>query len=168
MGRMSVKENKTKYQIIREELGLSRERASDLLGWITPERIEKIENEKVPPHPEEILEMSKAYKKPDLCNYYCSNTCPIGKKYVPEIKTKDLSQIILQMLASLNTAQKKQERLIEITSDGSINTDEIRDFIYIQEELERISVTVEALQLWTERMLATGIIDKDTYNSLKK
>ena len=30
--------------------------------------------------------MSKKYKQPDLCNYYCSQECPIGKQYVPEIQ----------------------------------------------------------------------------------
>ena len=42
MGRASIKENKTPYQIAREELGLSREKASELLESIPPERIEKI------------------------------------------------------------------------------------------------------------------------------
>ena len=45
MGRISTKENKTVYQISREALGYSREKASEVLGWISPERIEKIENE---------------------------------------------------------------------------------------------------------------------------
>lgn len=41
MGRTSTKENKTSYQLIREELGLTREKASELLETIAPERIEK-------------------------------------------------------------------------------------------------------------------------------
>ncbi|MBR6770179.1 MAG: XRE family transcriptional regulator, partial [Lachnospiraceae bacterium] len=92
MGRLSVKENKNIYQLRREELGLSRDKASEILRTIPPERIEKIENEKSLPHPGEILVMSEGYKTPDLCNYYCSNECPIGKQYVPEVKIKDLSQ----------------------------------------------------------------------------
>lgn len=167
MGRVSVKENKTQYQLFREELGLSREAASELLGWISPDRIEKIENEKSLPHPDEVLEMSVAYKTPRLCNHYCANVCPIGQEYVPEVKVKDLSQIVLEMLASLNSIQKRKDRLIEITADGEISDDEIEDFIRIQEELERISITVETLQLWSERMLATGAIDVDTYKAHK-
>lgn len=62
---------------------------------------------------------------------------------------------------------KKQERLIEITADGNIDKNEIRDFIKIQEELERISITVEALQLWTEQMLADNIINKEIYEEIK-
>ena len=55
------------------------------------------------------------------------------------------------MLASLNAMQRKQERLIEITSDGEIQEDELRDFRAIQNELEKISITVETLQLWAEK-----------------
>lgn len=168
MGRVSVKENKNMYQLRREELGLSREKASELLGTMPPERIEKIESEKSLPHPDEVLLMSEAYKLPNLCNHYCANECPIGKQYVPEIKIKDLSQIVLEMLASLNSMHKKQERLIEITADGRIEGDEIKDFIHIQEELEKISITVETLQLWSEQMLANGAIDIEAYKAWKK
>lgn len=167
MGKVSVKENKKPYQMRREELGLSREKASELLGAIPPERIEKIENEKSLPHPDEVLAMSEAYKMPALCNYYCANECPIGKEYVPEVKVKDLSQIVLEMLSSLNAMHRKQERLIEITADGLIEGDEIKDFVHIQEELEKISITVETLQLWSEQMLANNQIDIEAYNSYK-
>ena len=167
MARVSTKENKNIYHTTRENLGLTREAASDLLESISPERIEKIENERSMPHPDEILIMADKYKRPDLCNYYCANQCPIGQQYVPEIKVKDLSQIVLEMLASLNSMNKQKERLIEITVDGEITGDEIEDFIYIQQELERISIAVETLQLWSERMLATGMIDQQRYNAYK-
>lgn len=167
MARVSTKENKNIYQKTREELRLTRETASELLESITPERIEKIENERSFPHPDEVLIMSEKYKKPELCNYYCANQCPIGQQYVPEIKSKDLSQIVLEMLASLNAMNRQRERLIEITVDGKISGDELADFIKIQEELERISITVETLQLWAERMVATGNIDADQYKVCK-
>lgn len=167
MGRASVKENKNRYQLAREELGLSREKASDLLGTIPAERIEKIENEKSLPHPDEVLVMSQKYKKPSLCNYFCSNDCPIGREYVPEVQIKELSAIVIEMLASLNSVNKTRDRLIEIAADGVISDDEIDDFIQIQNELERISITVETLQLWSEKMLANGIIDADQYYARK-
>ena len=163
MGRGSTKENKNKYQLAREELGLSREKASELLEIIPPERIEKIENQRSVPHPDEVLILSQKYRKPSLCNYYCSNECPIGKQYVPEVQIKELSAIVIEMLASLNSVNKTKDRLIEIAADGVISDDEIDDFIHIQEDLERISVTVETLQLWAEKMLANGVIDPDQY-----
>ena len=163
MARVSTKENKNIYQLTREALHLTREAASELLESIPPERIEKIENERSLPHPDEVLTMAEKYKQPGLCNYYCANQCPIGQEYVPEVKIKDLSQIVLEMLASLNAMNKQKDRLIEITADGVISDDEMEDFIFIREELERISIAVETLQLWSERMLATGAIDAERY-----
>lgn len=168
MARVSTKENKNVYHQARENMGLTRDKASELLEWISADRIEKIENERSMPNPDEVLTMADKYKRPSLCNHYCSNQCPIGQQYVPEIKIKDLSQIVLEMLASLNSMNKRKERLIEITADGVIDNDELDDFIFIQEELERISITVETLQLWAERMLATGAIDPEQYNARKK
>ena len=167
MGRVSNKENKNVYFEARESMKLSREKASELLESIPPERIERIENEKLMPHPDEILIMAEKYKRPDLCNFYCANQCSIGKQYVPEIKIKELSQIVLEMLASLNSMQKRKDRLIEISADGQIDRDEIEDFIFIQEELERISITVETLRLWSEKMIANGMIDEAEYMKYK-
>ena len=167
MGRISTKENKTLYQKSREKLELSREKASELTE-IEPYRIERIENEKIQPSPWDIVAMASAYKEPQLCNHYCANECPIGMKYVPEVQIKDLAQVVLEMLASLNSMNRRQERLIEITVDGIIKDEELEDFINIQTELERISMTVETLKFWTERMIATVKIDLKIYNELLK
>ena len=165
MPKVSNKENKNVYFQRREELKLTRDQASELLESIPPERIEKIENERVEPHPEEILIMAQKYKSPELCNYYCSNQCPIGKRYVPEVKIQALSQIVLKMVDSLNTVQDSQRRFIGITADGVIDDTEIDDFVNIQEQLEKISVAVEALQLWTEQMIANGVMDMEKYEA---
>ncbi len=161
------------YKELRKELKMSRDEVCDYisendLGYFTTERLERIENGKFPIHPEEVMLLSKVYKKPSLCNYYCSNECEIGKNYVPEIKVKDLEKIILSMVASLNSMKKSQERLIEITADGIIDDEELKDFVFIQKELERISITVESLQLWTEQMVANEKINIEKYNELKE
>ena len=163
MGRASTKQNKNRYQLIREELGLTREKAEALLETVSADRIEKMESGKCMPYPDEVRTMAEKYSRPSLCNFYCSNECPIGREYVPEVKMKELSAIVLEMLASLNAVDKKKDRLIEITADGRIDGDEIGDFIAIQQELERISVTVETLQLWAEKMLLSGQIDRSMY-----
>jgi hypothetical protein len=167
MGRISTKEFKTVYQSARDELDLSREKASELTG-LEPYRIERIENEKMEETPWDVVAMANAYEKPELCNYYCSNKCPIGRKYTPEIEIKDLSQVVLELLANLNSARKSQEMLIDITADGTIEQDELEDFVHIQKELEKISITVETLQLWVEKMMAKGKIDVCKYNELMK
>ena len=158
------------YKSIRKEHDMTRDEVCDVaidLGKpLQPERLERIENGKLEIHPEEVMLLSEIYGEPTLCNHYCSKECPIGQKYVPEIKVKDLAQIVLEMLSSLNSMKKSQERLIEITADGKISDDEIQDFVFIQKELERISITVETLQLWVEQMIAEDKIDKEKYEKL--
>lgn len=165
MGKASVKENKNRYFQAREDLNLTRAEASERLEVISEDRLEKIENERIAPQPYDVLAMAKGYNKPSLCNYYCSHQCPIGQEYVPEVQMKELSSIVLEMLASLNSVHKEKDRLIEIAADGQISGDEIGDFIHIQRELEKISITVETLQLWTEKMLASGRIDREQYRA---
>ena len=160
MGRRSTKENKTPYQISREELGLTRDGAEELLQYISADRIEKIESGRSLPHPEEILTMAECYKNPALCNYYCSHECPIGQEHVPEIKLKELSQITLEVLASLNAMEKEKNRLIEITVDGVISSEEIKDFEKIQEQLSQIAIAIDSLQLWVQKAVAEGKIEK--------
>ena len=168
MGKRSTRENKNIYQLSREEAGLTREKAAEALEFISADRIEKIESEKSAPHPEEILAMAQVYKKPVLCNHYCSRGCPIGKEYVPEIEVKELAQITLEMLASLNSVEKEKNRLIEITSDGVLSEDEYEDFAAIQDKLEKISITADALQLWVQNKIAQGGIDQKKLDSFRK
>ena len=160
----------TIYKKIRKDRNLTRDEVCDNAlssgSPIQPERLERIENGKFPITPHEVMLLSEIYGEPTLCNHYCSRECPIGEKYVPEIKVKDLTQIVLEMLSSLNSMKKNQERLIEITADGIIDDDEIRDFIYIQKKLEKISITVETLQLWVEQMLASDKINIEKYNEI--
>lgn len=158
MGRSSTKENKNIYQQSRENASLTREAAAEKLEFISASKIEKIEYEKTLPHPEEVLAMAKCYKDPSLCNYYCSHECPIGQEYVPEVSFKELSQITLEMLASLNALEKEKNRLIEITVDGVISEDELNDFKKIQTQLSQISLAIDSLQLWVEKALIDGKI----------
>ncbi len=160
MGRRSTKENKNLYQLSREELGLTRDGAEELLQFISADRIEKIESGRSLPHPDEILAMAEGYKNPALCNYYCSHECPIGQEHVPEIKMKELSQITLEMLASLNAMEKEKNRLIEITVDGHIAPEEMKDFEKIQEQLSQIAMAIDSLQLWVQKAVAEGKIEK--------
>lgn len=170
MGKMSVKKNKNIYQQVRESLGLSRAAAARLMEaeGMTEYRLVKIEDETVTVQPEDVYAMSKGYNAPHLCNHYCAKDCRIGQEYVPEVVLKDnIHEIIVNMVVSLDTMNGKKARLMEILADGKIGDDELDDFIYIQKELDRVSVTVEALQLWCEKMMGEGKIDKEKYEKRK-
>lgn len=163
MGRKSTKENKNIYFESRDIAGLTREDAADKIG-ISTSRLERIEYDQSYPVPEEIVEMAEHYKNPSLCNYFCSHDCRIGKDNVPEVHTKELSQITLEMLTTMNTLRKEQDRFMEITVDGEISEDEIPDFLRIQDELKKMSLAIESLKLWVDNTVASGKIDK---NALK-
>ena len=165
MGKRSIKKDKNIYQLSREELELTREKASERMEFISADRIEKIESGKSLPHPDEILAMAECYKKPSLCNYFCSHECQIGQQYVPEIKEKALSQIVLEMLSLLNSVEEEKNRFIEITADGIVSEDEAEDFVNIQDKLKKISQSVYSLQLWVESMIANGNMDKEMLSS---
>lgn len=168
MAKQDNRKNKKKnaYLQRRMELNLSREKASELLESIPPERIERIENEKVTIHPDEVLIMAEKYKMPSLCNNYCANDCPIGQQYVPEIKVNNLSQIVMEMVVALNKVQTNKDRLMEITVDGKITDDELVEFVNIQKELQKISITIDTLKLWTEEMVISGNINTEKYKEL--
>ena len=168
MGRRSTRENKNIYLTSREDADMTRAEASEALGFISESRLEKIESEKTAAHPEDILAMSKAYKRPDLCNYYCTHECPIGMVQVPEVKSKGLSQIVLSVLSTLNTLDREKDRLIEITEDEKITDDELPDFARIQDQLDKISQTVESLKLWVNQTIIDGGIDREKLEKLRK
>ena len=156
MGRKSNKEDKSVYQEYREKLDLTREKASELMEFISPAKLEKIENGKVSIQPEDVIAMAQCYKAPELCNYYCSQECPIGQQYVPEIKVKDLAQIAIETLNSLNRMSKEKDRLLEIVEDGQVTPDEYKDFFEIKKTLEKIAFSVDTLQLWVDKSIADG------------
>ena len=168
MGRKSVKENKSIYQLLREEQNWSREEAAARLEFISADRIAKIEGGRAQALPGEVIRMSQVYGQPSLCNHFCTKECEIGARYVPGIKSDTaLSQIVLELLNSLNSLQQGRDRLIEISVDGTIEYSEIPDFIMIQNELKNISVTVQSLQFWVEKKLTDGKINRSLYQQMK-
>lgn len=154
------------YREVRDSLGLTREQASELLETIEPAKIERIESEKQLPSPEDVMIMAEKYREPNIRNYYCANQCPMGQHFVPKIKFNDLEKTVLKLVASLNAMNAKKDKLIEIAEDGIISDNEMMDFISIQKDLEKVSLAVSALELWTEKMMSSGLIDIEKYKEL--
>lgn len=161
MGRKSTKENKNIYQEARELLGWSREKAADEImkienskySYLDKYKLVKLEEESVKIQPEDIAALSKAYNMPELRNDYCCHRCGIGKIDTPEVTYKDnVHEILVNMAVSLESVNAKKTRLMEILADGVVDSDEIKDLNLILEELEKISMTIEAIQLWCEKM----------------
>ena len=166
MGKKSIKEDKNIYQLCREDLELSRAKAAEMMTAVSAAQIEKIENGKEPT-PYEIVQMADCYKKPQLCNYYCSHRCAIGARYVPEVEVSELPNIILETIASLNDINPLTARLIQIARDGEISDDEIPDFARISCKLDEISMAVDSLNLWVEKTIAENRINEELLNTEK-
>ena len=60
------------------------------------------------------------------------------------------------MAVSLESVNAKKLRLMEILADGKVDDAEISDLNKILDELEKISMTIEAIQLWCEKMKLLG------------
>ena len=131
-------------------------------------RIEKIEYELLEPTPYDIIQMADCYKRPDLCNYYCSHRCAIGDRYVPEIEVSELSNIILETIASLNEINPLTSRLIQIARDGKITDDEIKDFAFISKKLDEVSLAIDSLNLWVDKTASEHNINAELLNEEKK
>ena len=155
MGRASIKKNKNRYQLAREAAGLTREKASEVTG-ITVTQIVRIENEKAYPHPYDILAMAKGYKKPSLCNYFCSEECELGKRRVDSVPLMELPQVVMGILDSINTLEQRKSCLIRLSADGKITATESSEFYRVLSELDRLSDLTDALKLWCETMVAEG------------
>ncbi len=162
-----AKENTTLYLAKRKELGWSREYAAEQLG-ISDDKLERIENEKQLPNPQDVLIMSDVYKAPELCNYYCSRDCEIGQLYVPRIPDTELPGIILRLMASIYETRDIEKLLVKITADEAIDDTEVEDLAQAQYTLEQLSIMIEALQLCVERKIDQGEISKTLYDAAYK
>ncbi|MBQ3786998.1 MAG: helix-turn-helix domain-containing protein [Lachnospiraceae bacterium] len=157
MGKKSVKTDKTIYQITREEAGMTRAAVADATnGVLSESRLEKIEGSLQSAQPEDAILMANVYRKPELCNYYCTKECPIGKKYVPSVETvHDLPQITMELLSNLNSLNRDKERIIDIAADGKISEDERDDFEDFRKHLAEMSMAIESLKLWADREISS-------------
>ena len=154
MGRKSTKENKSIWQTTREDLGLTREKAGELVPGFSPERIEKIENGRTQIQPEDVILLAEHYRAPSLLNYYCCNECPIGETQVIRAESKELTQIAVETLNAVNQMDRIKNRLLEIAEDGQVRKDEYEDFMKIKGVLDRIAQSVSNLRLWMDAQIA--------------
>ena len=74
MGKQSTRENKTIYQLCREEKELTREKASELMAGVSSSRIEKIEYETQEPTPYDVVQMADCYN----ARIFVITTAPIN------------------------------------------------------------------------------------------
>jgi len=141
------------YMDARLKAGItSREKAVALLPF-EKSTLDRIESNKRTPEPYEVLAMSEVYGRPQLILHYCSNECPIGRKYSNHVKEKCLTESVLSLIKELNDVKRMKERLIEIAADGQIDAEEKPDWDCIMKELDDLAREIETLRWWARSQL---------------
>lgn len=128
----------------------SREKAAEQLG-IDRTRLARIELGSVNPFPDEVDAMARVYNSPELCNYYCSTDCPIGRNTVKRVQLDDFDRLSLKVLGALRDVGDLRDALIEVSEDGVVHDYEMDKFNSILESLDKIATTAQALSIWARK-----------------
>lgn len=142
MGRKSLRKDKSIYQKSGERASLTRRQASEQLGFLSENRIEKIESGKSQIQPAEVLAMETVYHDPLLINHHCTKNCLIGMKTVPAIRKRALSETVLDLLLQKNRLDKQMENLMESVcseADSEESRKVIEEVIRTASKIGRIS-----------------------------
>lgn len=141
------------YIKARKDKGFSREQAVDAMSnAMSPDRLQRLENGKVALQPQDVLAMSKAYNMPELRNHYCTNNCPIGKEYIPEIEMcTNIYELLVNITLLIETAYNDRFKLLEKLAQGKAPAFDDNEFYIIQDNLDKLSACIEALQIWYEK-----------------
>ena len=126
-----------------QELGIRREK---LLHIEQTDSRKEMED----PSPEEVVIMAREYDAPELCNYYCTKQCPIGKG-TPTLIHDNLNEISTRLMNALHFLQGADDKIYKILEDGKITDDERRDLKQIIETLNKISYSASSLELWAKK-----------------
>lgn len=161
MSKTATKAADNMYYIARYEASendeslSSREKAAEQLG-IDRTRLARIELGSVSPFPDEVAAMARVYNCPELCNYFCSTDCPIGRGTVKRVEMDDFDRLSLKVLGALKDVGALRDSLIEISEDGKVNDCEREEFNEILESLEKIATTAQALSIWARKNISNG------------
>ncbi len=125
------------------------ETAQDIV-YIERTKLLAIESNDKIPDPDDVVSMAKVYDAPELCNYYCTKQCPIGKGE-PTLIYEDLNEISVRLMTALHMLQNANDTIYRILEDGRIDEDEKRDFANVIETLKKLSYSADSLELWAKK-----------------
>lgn len=156
MGKKATKAADNIYCMARYEAAecderfASREKASEVMG-IDRTKLARIELGNVTPYPDEVVSMANAYNAPEICNAYCAEECPIGKRTVKKVVMDDFDRLSLKMLGSLKNVDEVMGNLIAISEDGIVDANEVESFNEILDSLDKIATSAQALKIWAQK-----------------
>lgn len=132
------------------EVLCSRDMASERTG-IDRKRLQRIEIGTLDPYPEEVMLMADEYHAPELCNYHCTHSCPIGRRMVPVADLYELDRLCVRFLHAVEGMRGKGEMLLAIAEDGKLSPEEMPSLLEIVEAANKVSAVGYALRIYLEK-----------------
>ncbi|EGT4532611.1 XRE family transcriptional regulator [Clostridioides difficile] len=133
------------YQISRENVKLTQEKASELLD-ISVESIRAYENDKRIPNNQVVARMICIYKNKLLGYEHVRKSTEAGIMFLPELKIKSLSSIALKLHKEIKDYLKKEDDFIDIVEDDVIEEHEEIVWNTTMKELDAIFEAILALK----------------------
>lgn len=130
----------------------SREGAAEETG-IERTRLARIEGGVLIPYPEEVWMMAQTYGAPQLCNYYCSNLCPLGQKTITPCELLQIDRLTVTVLAAMQGAGHVRDTILDIAGDGEITPEEVPQLEQVVKHLEAMERASMELRLWIAKYI---------------
>lgn len=148
MGRISVKPQKSDIQISRENVQLTRKQVSERLGYISENRLEKLESGKSRITPAELLDLEECYKDYGLALKRCYKDCEIGRRYLAEPADENLEKMVLQMLDQLGQIENQMPELIHLIANPELQNNDSSILSPMISHLKTLGSLGLGLELW--------------------
>jgi len=135
------------FKEARNKSGISRDEAAFRLH-IGSRTLTNYEHQVTVTPPEIALKMQEIYQSPTLTAHYCSEYCPIGQIFAHQVpEHQHICSAILGLLKEHNDVALIRDKLIEITSDGVIDNEEMLTFESIMDELLDLEKKIEEVKM---------------------
>ena len=130
----------------------SREGVQEETG-IDRTRLARIESGVLTPYPEEVLLLAQLYDAPQLCNHYCSQLCPLGRKTIPPCELLQIDRLTIKVLHAMKEAEGVEDDMVDIVQDGVITEDELPRIEEITTRLAAIEKASMELRMWISKYI---------------
>lgn len=122
------------YQTSRETAAFTQERAAELLNT-SVESLRAYESGRRTPPERIVIAMAELYNDPPLGYYHLKNSAELANELLPTITVASLQAAVLRLQKKLNDLLRSRDRLLDITYDGVIDSEERPEFNAILDEL---------------------------------
>lgn len=124
------------YQKYRRLAGMTQEKAAEYLS-VSVDSLKGYEYDKRIPSNDIVSKMCLVYGDMRLAYDHLVNSST-GKIILEPLDEKDLCSSVLGLINEINKIVSSQKRIIEITSDGKISSDEIQDWNEVKNKLRAL------------------------------